>query len=247
MLMALLQSQTTKDSTPSLADIKTKKEATADLLKLLSTYKEIGDSHSEPYLKFHNPRSFEDLSKEVPNFRALNLKAGEVPKFFDTVLMTRAEEAVEAKNKWWAERKAAAESAAANKAFKAAPIPVPEWKYGKSVSLDSLKSVTDAHVKSLEPKKKVKDVAGNDKFLSRAAASKILAARRAAVHERYVKFWAKKVLVAPEQAVVPLKDIDYQLASKFDVSNAPMLDPMGPDPPPNLHLADPTGCFPCLL
>lgn len=210
--------QTTKDTAvSSLADISSKKEATADLLKLLATYKEIGDSHNEPYLKFHNPRSFEDLSKEVPNFRALNLKAGEIPKFFDTVLSARADEAVEAKNKWWAERKAAAEAAAANKSFKAPAIPVPEWKYGKSVALDNLKSVTDAQVKSLEPKKKVKDVTGNDKFLSKAAASKILAARRAAVHERYVKFWAKKVLVAPEQAVIPLKDVDYQLASKFEV------------------------------
>ncbi len=37
------------------------------------------------------------------------------------------------------------------------------------------------------------------------------------VHERYVKFWAKKVMVSPAQAVVPLKEIDYQLASKFEV------------------------------
>lgn len=35
-------------------------------------------------------------------------------------------------------------------------MPVPEWKYGKSVTLDSLKTVTDAYVKALEPKRKLK-------------------------------------------------------------------------------------------
>lgn len=39
------------------------------------------------------------------------------------------------------------------------------------------------------------------------------------MHDRYLKFWAKKVLVAPEQAVVPLKSVDYQLASKFEVGS----------------------------
>ncbi len=48
-------------------------------------------------------------------------------------------------------------------------------------------------------------------------AAKVLAARRAEVHERYVKMWAKKVLVSPELAAVPLKDVDGQLASKFEV------------------------------
>ena len=33
---------------------------------------------------------------------------------------------------------------------------MPEWKYGKSVTLDSLKTVTDAYVKALEPKRKLK-------------------------------------------------------------------------------------------
>lgn len=36
------------------------------------------------------------------------------------------------------------------------------------------------------------------------------------VHERFLKLWAKKVVVSPESAVVPLKDVDAQLASKFD-------------------------------
>lgn len=53
--------------------------------------------------------------------------------------------------------------------------------------------------------------------MSKAVAAKVLAARRAEVHERYVKMWAKKVLVSPELAAVPLKDVDGQLASKFEV------------------------------
>lgn len=34
-------------------------------------------------------------------------------------------------------------------------VPVPAWSYGKSVSIDSLKQVTDSYVKSLEPKRKL--------------------------------------------------------------------------------------------
>ena len=37
------------------------------------------------------------------------------------------------------------------------------------------------------------------------------------MHERYLKLWAKKVIVSPESAVVPIKEVDYQLASKFEV------------------------------
>lgn len=48
----------------------------------------------QPYLKFHNPRTFEDMNKPVPNFRTMNLKAGEVPRFFDNVLAGRASDAV---------------------------------------------------------------------------------------------------------------------------------------------------------
>ena len=55
------------------------------------------------------------------------------------------------------------------------------------------------------------------KFTTKASAARILAQRRAQVHERYLKLWAKKVLVSPESAVVPLNQVDYQLASKFEV------------------------------
>ena len=57
-------------------------------------------------------------------------------------------------------------------------------------------------------------------LVSKAVAAKVVATRRAQVHERYVKMWAKKVLVSPEVAAVPLKDVDGQLASKFEVSTA---------------------------
>lgn len=50
----------------------------------------------QPYLKYHNPRTFEDLAAPVPNFRTLGLKAGEVPKFFDGVLSGRAQDSVAA-------------------------------------------------------------------------------------------------------------------------------------------------------
>jgi len=49
----------------------------------------------QAYLKYHNPRTFEDLSAPVPNFRAMNLKAGEVPKFFDGVLSSRADKTID--------------------------------------------------------------------------------------------------------------------------------------------------------
>lgn len=34
-------------------------------------------------------------------------------------------------------------------------VPVPEWNYGKPVSMDSLKKTTDAYMKALEPKRKL--------------------------------------------------------------------------------------------
>lgn len=50
-------------------------------------------------------------------------------------------------------------------------------------------------------------------------AARIIAARRKEVHDRYIKMWAKRLMVSPEQAVLPMKEIDAQLASKFtDVS-----------------------------
>jgi hypothetical protein len=57
----------------------------------------------------------------------------------------------------------------------------------------------------------------NYSFVSKAVAAKVVAMRRAEVQDRYVKLWAKKLLVSPEAAAVPLKDMDYQLASKFEV------------------------------
>lgn len=45
--------------------------------------------HPQPYLKHHNPRTFEDMSKAIPNFKKFGLKAGEVPRFFDNVLQVR--------------------------------------------------------------------------------------------------------------------------------------------------------------
>jgi hypothetical protein len=47
-------------------------------------------SPRQPYLANHNPRTFEDLDKPIPNFKKFGLKAGEVPKFFDNVLQVRA-------------------------------------------------------------------------------------------------------------------------------------------------------------
>jgi hypothetical protein len=55
--------------------------------------------------------------------------------------------------------------------------------------------------------------------VSKAVVAKVLSARRSEVHERYVKMWAKKLLVSPELAAVPLKDVDGQLASKFEVGH----------------------------
>jgi hypothetical protein len=47
----------------------------------------------QPYLHFHNPRTFEDMDKAIPNFKKIGLKAGEVPKFFDNVLQVRPQAA----------------------------------------------------------------------------------------------------------------------------------------------------------
>lgn len=242
---------------------KAKKTSTEQLLALLQTYKDLGDKNSEPLLKNHNPRTFEDLGAPIPNFKTLNLKAGgDVPKFFDAVLSGRASDAVDAKNKWWAARKAEAQAAAQEKPASFAALPVPRWALGQSVSLASANGVTDALVRGLEPARKlalpvipgdVRDkvtafaaslgqgqaapealealakamaekavvteggkVLDNFQFISKAVAAKVLAARRAQVHERYVKMWAKKLMVTPEIAAVPLKDVDAQLASKFE-------------------------------
>ncbi|KAG2491937.1 hypothetical protein HYH03_009670 [Edaphochlamys debaryana] len=252
-----------KESSGLLEEWKGKKEATEGIIKLLQSYKDLGDSKSEPLLKFHNPRTFEDLNAPVPNFRSLNLKPGEVGRFFDNVLSKRASEAVDQKNKWWAERKSEAATAAAGKQGALSTLPVPSWAPGKTVSLEALNKVTDSYLASLVPSRKlaipsvpatVKDSitafaasAGADKsaaeiieqltkavadkalvvengktvpdfqFVSKALAAKVLAKRRAEVHERYVKMWAKKLLVSPELAAVPIKEVDGQLASKFEL------------------------------
>lgn len=31
----------------------------------------------QPYLKYHNPRTFEDMDKPIPNFKKFGLKSGE--------------------------------------------------------------------------------------------------------------------------------------------------------------------------
>lgn len=72
----------------------------------------------QPYLQHHNPRTFEDLTKPVPNFKKFNLKPGQVPKFFDGVLQKRVGDALAVKGDWWESRKKAAEAAAADKSLK---------------------------------------------------------------------------------------------------------------------------------
>jgi hypothetical protein len=37
------------------------------------------------------------------------------------------------------------------------------------------------------------------------------------VHTRWLKLWAKRIMAQPEQALVPLKERDALLASKFEV------------------------------
>lgn len=48
--------------------------------------------------------------------------------------------------------------------------------------------------------------------VSKAVAEKALAARRQQVHQRYIKSWAKKMLVTPELAAVPLKEVGRRVA-----------------------------------
>ena len=53
--------------------------------------------------------------------------------------------------------------------------------------------------------------------MTAAEAEAKLSARRAELHSRFVKLWAKRVLAAPETALVPLKERDALLASSFEV------------------------------
>jgi hypothetical protein len=240
---------------PLTATLARQRAETEEALKLLQTYKELGDAADEPYLKYHNPRTFEDLSKPVPNFRTLGLKAGEVPAFFDGVLSARAAEAVRDKALWWDERRAAALAAAKERKF--APlgtVPVPEWRYGSGVSMDALKKATDAYLAALVPERQLRvpaavtsgaDAAALAKaagpgvasavsaavkgvvyeggkpvhglaFLSAAEARARLTGRRAEVHGRFLRMWARRLLATPEQALVPLRERDALLASKFE-------------------------------
>lgn len=229
------------------------KSATEQSMAMLQAYKDIGDDKDEPYLKFHNPRTFEDFDKAIPNFRKFGLKSGEVPKFFDTVLMKRASESVDSKDAWWGQRKAAAmEELKGSKPAAFPKLPVPAWQLGKGVSLDAMKQVTDAYVTSLVPARKLKlpelpaqvkalpafkglegtlaaaladtasvtDRAGkvltDFAFVSAAKLEARLATRRAEVHARWLKMWAKRILAQPEQAIVPLKERDALLASAYE-------------------------------
>lgn len=242
------------------------KSSTEHTLRMLETYKQIGDSSVEPYLHFHNPRTFEDMDKAIPNFKKFGLKAGEVPKFFDNVLQKRASEAVELKGVWWNQRKAAAEEAisTAPAATPFAALPLPKWQLGKPVALEDLKKVTDSYFKALEPPRKLRvpslpaqvsdqlatldKTLGADgsslkallqkavserayveaggkpqpgfKYVTAADAERALALRRQKLHARFLGMWARRIMATPEQALVPLRERDHLLASKFeDVSD----------------------------
>eukprot|EP00775_Hariotina_reticulata_P010525 gene10525-10685_t len=241
------------------------KAATEDTMKMMQMYKDLGDFEGQPYLKFHNLRTFENLDKPIPNFKKFGLKAGEVPKFFDNVLSKRAGEAVTLKGQWWDARRDVAAEGIKEKQFKPfSKLPVPEWQLDKPVTLDILKGVTDSYFKALEPTRKLKMPAlpaqvtqqlsalgksmGSDgadlkalldkalaeksyvevggkadpsfKYITVAQATQAVAARRKQVHARWVKLWAKRIMAQPEQALVPLKERDALLASKFaDVSD----------------------------
>lgn len=54
-------------------------------------------------------------------------------------------------------------------------------------------------------------------YLTEAEAQTALNIRRSAIHKRYVSLWAQRILTMPEQALVPLKERDHLLASKFEV------------------------------
>lgn len=136
---------------------KAAKESTEQTMKLMQMYKDLGDFEGQPYLKFHNPRTFEDMDKPIPNFKKFGLKSGEVPKFFDNVLAKRAGEAVSLKGMWWDARRDAAMEGIKEQEFKPfAKLPVPEWQLGKPVELASVTSVADSYFKALEPARKLR-------------------------------------------------------------------------------------------
>eukprot|EP00878_Enallax_costatus_P000627 GHUV01000730.1.p1 GENE.GHUV01000730.1~~GHUV01000730.1.p1 ORF type:complete len:638 (+),score=262.56 GHUV01000730.1:185-2098(+) len=140
-----------------VADWQSTKAATEQTMKMMQMYKDLGDFEGQPYLKFHNPRTFEAMNKPIPNFKKFGLKAGEVPKFFDNVLSKRASEAVSLKGHWWDARRSAAQEGIKEKQFQPfAKLPVPAWQFGQPVELTALTAVTDKYFKALEPTRKLK-------------------------------------------------------------------------------------------
>jgi len=54
------------------------------------------------------------------------------------------------------------------------------------------------------------------KYVTASDAEAALSLRRKEVHSRFLNMWARRVFVTPEQALVPLKERDALLASKFE-------------------------------
>jgi hypothetical protein len=55
-------------------------------------------------------------------------------------------------------------------------------------------------------------------YVTASDAEAALSLRRKEVHSRFLNMWARRIMVTPEQALVPLKERDALLASKFEVS-----------------------------
>lgn len=149
--------KSSKSAPNVVSDWGSTKATTEQTMKLMQMYKDLGDFEGQPYLKYHNPRTFEDMDKPIPNFKKFGLKSGEVPKFFDNVLSKRANEAVSVKGLWWDARRDVAQEGIKEKAFKPFPkLPVPSWSLGQPVALDEFKKVTDSYFAALEPTRKLK-------------------------------------------------------------------------------------------
>jgi len=149
--------KSSKSAPNVVSDWSNTKASTEQTMKLMQMYKDLGDFEGQPYLKYHNPRTFEDMDKPIPNFKKFGLKAGEVPKFFDNVLSKRASEAVSVKGLWWDARRDVALEGVKEKAFKPfAKLPVPAWSLNKPVELGEFKKVTDSYFAALEPARKLK-------------------------------------------------------------------------------------------
>jgi hypothetical protein len=55
------------------------------------------------------------------------------------------------------------------------------------------------------------------KYVTAADAERALALRRQKLHARFLGMWARRIMATPEQALVPLRERDHLLASKFEV------------------------------